>query len=94
MHTAGGAVSKHQPTARGHDQTDGKGGVMITSVAEDSAAAIAGLQVGDVIERIGRVDIAGVDSYQQLLHRIPVGKPALIRIFRNGQPLFRTIVVQ
>lgn len=71
-----------------------RGGVEITAVAPDSAAAAAGLQEGDILERIGRIRITDKSSYQQLVQRIPEGQPVAIRVFRNGNPFYMTLMIE
>ncbi|WIO75165.1 Do family serine endopeptidase [Porticoccaceae bacterium LTM1] len=71
-----------------------RGGVEITAVAPDSAAAAAGLQEGDILERIGRVRITDETAYRELIQRIPEGQPVAIRVFRNGNPFYMTLVIE
>jgi len=66
-------------------------GVVVSSVAQGSAADDAGLQRGDVIEQINRRPVNSVSEYQTLVQGL--GKnTAVLLINRNGNTAF--IVVQ
>lgn len=69
------------------------GGVLIQSVSPGGAGAEAGLRSGDLITQIGYQQIDSVASFNSLVNGLPVNKPFPIRFFRNGRPIFRTIVV-
>ncbi len=57
-------------------------GVVVTGVPDDSAAADAGLQRGDVIEQINRKPVNSVDDYQRLIGE--AGKPTLVLLINRG----------
>ena len=71
-----------------------RGGVVIKFIVPDSPAAATDLQPGDVIDRIGRYRIGGVDDYEKLLGRISVGRPVPLRVIRDGQPGYITLTVE
>ena len=64
--------------------------MLVQSVNPDSRAAEAGLQPGDVIERVGRQQVASVDELRTAVGR-DTGKPTLLLISRGGHDLFVTI---
>lgn len=70
------------------------GGVIVENVSSDSAAEEAGLRVGDVITQIGYQEIKGVQDFKKMVTKLPANKPFPIRFFREGRPVFRTIVVK
>ena len=70
------------------------GGVIVENVSSDSAAEEAGLRVGDVITQIGYHEIKGVQDFKKMVTKLPANKPFPIRFFREGRPVFRTIVVK
>ncbi len=70
-----------------------RGGVVVEQVHPESAAAEAGIQPGDVIVQIGYVRVSGIDAYRKVLPELPSGQPVAIRFFRNGRPVFRTVVI-
>jgi serine protease Do len=57
-------------------------GVVVTNVANDSPAADAGLQRGDVIEQINRQPVNSVADYQRLVGQ--AGKQSLILLINRG----------
>jgi outer membrane murein-binding lipoprotein Lpp len=61
--------------------------VRIEDVLHDSAAAQAGLQVGDVVLRYGDTRIFAVDGLVASTHGGPLGEPVQLQIMRNGQLL-------
>ena len=69
----------------------GTKGVVVTDVAQDSPAADAGLQRGDVIEQINRQNVASVSDYNRLVTE--AGKqPLVLLVNRGGNTAF--VVVQ
>jgi serine protease Do len=66
-------------------------GVVVTEVADGSAAAEAGLQRGDVIEQVNRQPVNSVSDYQHLIGQ--AGKqPVILLVNRGGATTF--VVVQ
>lgn len=57
-------------------------GVVITNVAEASAAAAAGLQRGDVIEQVNRQPVGSVGDYDRLVRQS--GNKALVLLVNRG----------
>jgi len=68
-----------------------QGGVVVEKVYPHSPAAYTGLVPGDVIVRLGDVEVAGEDDYKRALGALPKGTPVLIRFLRKGKYTFRTI---
>lgn len=68
-------------------------GVVIESIAQDSPAADAGLQVGDVLVQLGFDQIETVKQFKKIEKSLPVNKPQPIRVVRRGSPLFRSITI-
>ena len=67
-------------------------GVVITAVTEDSLAATAGLQEGDVIVEVNRTPVASPDELVQVLAKAKDPHSTLFLIKRQGASLF--VVVQ
>ena len=61
---------------------------VVESVADEGAAARAGIRAGDVVRRIGSQDVETIGDAQSAIAAIPQGKaiPALIE--RDGQTRF------
>jgi serine protease Do len=79
-------------SARSHLQISG--GVVVKRVRSGSAAAKAGLQPGDVIVQLGFNSLDNVADFHRLAGQLPKGSIQPIRFFRNGSPVFRSIVME
>jgi serine protease Do len=69
-------------------------GVLINNVVQDSPAAKAGLQSGDVLVQLGFDDVISVNSFREIEKLLPVNKPLPIRFVRRGSPLFRSLIIE
>ncbi len=67
-------------------ELDATGGVWVGAVTDE--AARAGLRVGDVITRIGNVDVAGAAQFRQLAAAVPAGHVAALLVRRHGDARF------
>lgn len=76
------------------EQLQVSGGVVVGKVAPDSAAAKAGLKLGDIIVQINFKDVIDVSSYQKILADLPQGEALPIRFFRDGRPIFNPITIE
>jgi serine protease Do len=74
---------------------DNARGAVITDVEDGSPAGRARLRPGDVIVRVGQVNITTAADAQRELGRVPAGGTALMRIIRQGptgpQEIFLTV---
>jgi len=66
-------------------------GVVVRGVEEDSPAANAGLQPGDVIGEIDRQPVASVDELEWAIGRRPPGTPTLLLVHRDDGDLYITL---
>jgi hypothetical protein len=66
-------------------QAFGEGGVLISDVVDGGPAALADVQVGDVLLRVGEVDVATVEAAVQAVNAIPVGVPTAFEVRRTGR---------
>jgi serine protease Do len=71
-----------------------RGGVVIDQVSPDSSAAESGLNRGDVILQLGYSRIDDTDEYDQVVRQLPVDVPVLIRFYRQGRAISRTIILR
>jgi serine protease Do len=71
---------------------DGTKGALILDVDPQSPAARAGLGGGDVIVRVGQVGVTSAAEAQRELTKVGSGKTAFLRVVRNGQERFVTII--
>ena len=98
----GGGIEPQQETSSGFGMTlsnispdiarrlrlDDAKGALITDVEPQSPAARAGLSEGDVIVRVGRVQVSSAAEAQRELAKVVAGKTAFLRVVRNGQEQF------
>ena len=59
-------------------------GVEIKSVDEESAAAKAGLKVGDVVLEFNGQRVEGVEQFTRLVRETPVGRQVKLTVWRGG----------
>lgn len=78
--------------ARSFELPEGQKGVVIATVIDDSPAAKAGLEDGDVIVHIGDRDVDSASALITAIEIIPPKTPTKIRLFRDSTE--REIVVE
>ncbi len=59
-------------------------GMMITSVDEDSDAAVKGIKAGDILVYLAGERITDLDTYQQTVNGLEVGDEVSVMIYRSG----------
>ncbi|MDX2231213.1 MAG: HhoA/HhoB/HtrA family serine endopeptidase [Leptolyngbyaceae cyanobacterium bins.349] len=68
-------------------------GVVVVGVMRNSPAAQAGLQQGDVIQRINGQAIASADQVQQAVEKTAVGNTMQVDLTRNGRAMTKSVRV-
>ncbi len=68
-------------------------GLVVRQVKPDSPADQAGLQVGDIITQLAFNDIKNLNDYERVVKRLPKKEPQAIRFFRQGHPVFRSVII-
>ena len=68
-------------------------GVEIKSVVEDSPAAKAGIQVGDVVLEYNGQRVDGTEQFVRLVRETPAGRSCRLLLSRNGTPQTITAAV-
>lgn len=63
-----------------------EGGVLVLRLAEDGAAADAGLRANDVIVRLNNQTIKDTQEFIKIAKKLPTNKAVPIMIYRAGQP--------
>ena len=71
-----------------------RGGVAVNEVKTDSAAANAGIRAGDIIVQLGYSRIDTVKQYMQVIAELPINSPILVRFYRQGWAVSKTIVIE
>ena len=70
-----------------------RAGVIIRLVSPESAAAQAGLLIGDVITRVDDFDVAGAADLRAFVSQFPAGQSVKLRAFRDHKPVEITAVL-
>lgn len=66
-------------------------GITVVEVVENSPAAAAGIEPGDVLLAVNGVELSHPGELQDLLDSLPAGAPLELRIERNGELLLRSV---
>jgi S1-C subfamily serine protease len=69
------------------DRAAGARGVELMEVVAGSPAAKGGLEVGDLVVKVGDQTIRNLDDFAAVLHDQPVGKTLRFAIERRGEPV-------
>lgn len=70
-----------------------RGGVLVTDVLAGSPAALAGLKPEDILVQLGYSRIDDVEEYAQIIKDLPKITPILVRFYRQGWAVSKTIVI-
>jgi Do/DeqQ family serine protease len=62
-------------------------GILIVRVMRNSPAAKAGVQIGDVIQRVNGQSVTSADDVQQAVDRAAIGGNMKLEVKRNGQTI-------
>ena len=68
-------------------------GAAVQSVVEDSPAAAAGLQVNDIITKVGETEITGRSDLARMISETAVGETLKLQVYRKGETLELTVTV-
>ena len=66
-------------------------GVLVSDVDASKPAGTAGLQRGDIIEKVDDTPVRSVRSFADAIREVPKGKPALLLVRRGDAELFLAI---
>lgn len=69
-------------------------GAIITQVMEDSPAATAGLQTGDIILKLAGKDVSGPRNLQGIVEQLVVGKTYVMEILRDGKHVNKDLAMK
>lgn len=70
------------------------GGVLVAEVTAESPAALAGIRPGDILVQLGYSRIDDTDEYFQVIAELPKSTPILVRFYRQGWAISKTIIIQ
>ena len=68
------------------DNLQSRQGALVVSLQDAGVAARAGLQSGDVIYRVGGVDVASAESATDVLAQIEARSDTIVNFLRGGRP--------
>ena len=71
--------------------SDGEG-VRVDAVMDDRPGAVAGLEKGDVIIKLGDVDVVDINAYMQALGKFDEGDKTMIVVKRGEETLTKEVV--
>lgn len=80
-------VTSMTPALRRHFGADEDRGVLISEIRADSAAEVAGLEVGDVITRVDGEDIDSSSDLRRAVRRAGAGSAVPVDVLRDGSSL-------
>lgn len=83
----GGSVEPAFLGIRGTDNAIGEGGALITEVMPGSAAAAAGVQVGDLVTAIDGTPITGIAELAAQIRAHQPGDVVTLQVVRDGQTI-------
>jgi serine protease Do len=72
----------------------GQNGVVVTHVFDDSPAAKAGLEDGDIITGLAGKPVSDGRELQRIVASLPLGKPAQVQLLRGDQARTMTITIE
>jgi serine protease Do len=68
-------------------------GVVVFAVEEESAAAEAGMQRGDVIREVNRQRVRGLPDFERVTRDVKEGDRVTVLLQRGQQPLYVAFTV-
>lgn len=86
----GMSVSPLEQSQRGGAEA----GVVVREIKPNSPADQAGLQAGDIITQLAFSEIKSVADYEKIVKKLPKNEPQAIRFYRQGRPLFRSVIIK
>jgi len=84
-------IQEATPSVLKHFQYSGKGGVVVTRVLPGGPGEEGGLTKGDIVERVGRIEIRFVEDYYHAIRQFTVGDEIDFTIFRTGGQIHLTV---
>ena len=88
---AGRAITKAPTAFMGVSVNQTPNGVAITDVTDGSGASKAGIEVGDVLKKVGDTSIATVEQLGEVLRTLSPGTNTAVQVLRDGQTIDLTI---
>ena len=80
----GVATTELTPELRRHFGVPEEAGVLVAKVVDDSAAARAGVQVGDILTAVGGSDVESTGDVIRAVGELEPGSPVDLQLWRDG----------
>ncbi len=71
----------------------GKEGVLVAGVKQNSPAAEAGVEPGDILLMLDGKKVHSLQEYHEIADKLPAGRTVAVLIQRNGNPVFLALKV-
>ena len=71
----------------------GAAGVIVEKTDPDGAAALAGIQTGDLLLSFNQTEVSSVAQLAELVAAAPSGKPLAVLVQRNNSPLYSALTL-
>ncbi len=78
-------IQEVNPALAKHFGYSGKGGVVVARVEALSPGEKGGLKRGDIVEKVGRIEIGSLDDYFQAIRQFTAGDEIEFIVFREGK---------
>ena len=69
-----------------------RGGALVSAVVPDGPAEAAGVEAGDLIVELEGEPVGDATRLMNLVARLPIGKPAALRVVRRGEEVLLQVV--
>lgn len=87
------APRESRPGFLGVYLADGEGGASVSDTIEDTAAADAGLQAGDVIASVNNQSVSGSNDLVEALRSFRAGDSITLTVLRDGGAMTKTVTL-
>jgi serine protease Do len=67
---------------------------LVSKIFAGSPAELAGLQVGDVLTKVGGMTVKDIDTLPRAILKLPLNKPVEVTYVRDGKPHTRTVTLE
>jgi serine protease Do/serine protease DegQ len=68
-------------------------GAVISRVTDSSPASVAGFRAGDIVLEVDARQVRNALDLRNRIGLTPIGKPLVVKVLRNGQPLMLTAII-
>jgi serine protease Do len=87
----GAQIQEVNPSLVKHFEYTGRGGVLISQILSGGPGEKGGLERGDIVERVGQVEILSLEDYAHAIRQFTAGDEIGFVVFREGETVHLTI---